>query len=229
MTKGLHKNSLRKGEPNKWMVDDARMELIQQIKAEVERRIQQIKDAIERESDAEMETYFSGKVISLEEFDFFLSNLEKEEKSIEGLEEYASQIVAELVPSLGQKHLDGSYVGGIRDYFSREELIGLVKAGAKWKMEQSELSCEGLDEEMERFMSNLTEKKGVFPPLTRLGFRAIARHFAQWQKERMLNEAVKGQVIDDGGDFKLVVPSLHTILKGTEDGEMLKLIIIKED
>ena len=38
MTKGLHKNSLRKGEPNKWMIDDAKMKLIQQIKAEVERR-----------------------------------------------------------------------------------------------------------------------------------------------------------------------------------------------
>lgn len=38
MTKGLHKGSLRKVDnPHQWMIDDARMELIQQIKAEVER------------------------------------------------------------------------------------------------------------------------------------------------------------------------------------------------
>ena len=43
MTKGLHKNSLRKVDnPHQWMIDDARMELIQQIKAEVERLKQEI-------------------------------------------------------------------------------------------------------------------------------------------------------------------------------------------
>jgi len=52
---------------------------------------------------------------------------------------------------------------------------------------------------------------------------------AIWQKEQMMKEAVKGQVIDDGGDFKLIVPALHTILKNTEDGEMFKLIFIKEE
>jgi len=38
MTKGLHKGSLRKVDnPHQWMIDDAKMELIQQIKAEVEK------------------------------------------------------------------------------------------------------------------------------------------------------------------------------------------------
>ena len=45
MTKGLHKNSLRKVDnPHQWMIDDARMELIQQIKAEVEKRIKRNKE-----------------------------------------------------------------------------------------------------------------------------------------------------------------------------------------
>lgn len=53
--------------------------------------------------------------------------------------------------------------------------------------EESEkpMNQEGLEEEMERFMSNLTEQKGVFPPLTRLGFKAIARHFAKWGAEHL--------------------------------------------
>ena len=38
MTKGLHKNSLRKVDnPHQWMIDDARQKVIQQIRAEVER------------------------------------------------------------------------------------------------------------------------------------------------------------------------------------------------
>ena len=48
------------------------------------------------------------------------------------LDEAAGIIVAQLVPTLGQKNEDGSYVKGTRDYFSRDELIGLVKAGAEW-------------------------------------------------------------------------------------------------
>ena len=36
--KGLHKNSLRKGDnPHQWMIDDARQKVIRQIRAEVER------------------------------------------------------------------------------------------------------------------------------------------------------------------------------------------------
>ena len=50
-----------------------------------------------------------------------------------GLDEAAERIVVSLVPTFGQKYEDGSYVKGIRDYFSRDEFIGLVKAGAEWK------------------------------------------------------------------------------------------------
>lgn len=65
------------------------------------------------------------------------------------LDEAAGVIVAQLVPTLGQKNEDGSYVKGTRDYFSRDELIGLVKAGVEWLAEQGvvlnlsidELSC----------------------------------------------------------------------------------------
>ena len=52
------------------------------------------------------------------------------------LDEAAERIVVSLVPTFGQKYEDGSYVKGIRDYFSRDEFIGLVKAGAEWMAEQ---------------------------------------------------------------------------------------------
>ena len=114
--------------------------------------------------------------------------------------------------------------------------------------------CEELEEEMERFMSNLTEKKGVFPPLTRLGFRAIARHFAQWQKEKdaelieiayndgitigktkqkeqMMEGAVEGKV-SYYADVHYVITNesqLSARLKQFQDGDKVKIIIFKEE
>lgn len=58
-----------------------------------------------------------------------------------GIDEAAERIVVSLVPTLGQKYEDGSYVQGTRDYFSRDELIGLVKAGAEWMAGQG-VTCE---------------------------------------------------------------------------------------
>ena len=67
---------------------------------------------------------------------------EQIQKLPDNLDEAAEEIVIKLVPTLGQKYDDGSYVGGIRDFFSREELIGLVIAGAKWMAEQG-ITCNG--------------------------------------------------------------------------------------
>ena len=121
MTKGLHKDSLRKVDnPHQWMIDDARMELIQQIKAEVERLYDGEAPAHDQQCDFD-DGYFTG----IDAISKFLDTL------------------------------------------------------------QEQPVCEGLKEETERFMSNLTEKKGVFPPLTRLGFKAIARHFAKWGAEHL--------------------------------------------
>ena len=131
--------------------------IIETIRAEIERLKGQL---IRGACAAQIQMETSCKDEAYDEMLSFLDTLEEEPVEVE-LEEYASQIVAKLVPSLGQKYPDGRYVGGIRDYFSREELIGLVKAGAKWKKEQSELSCEGLEEEMIAW-----HKKHLAPALT---------------------------------------------------------------
>jgi len=107
--------------------------------------------------------------------------------------------------------------------FNREHRVEVFKLLDSLKFQPV---CEELEEEMERFMSNLTEKKGVFPPLTRLGFRAIVRHFAQWQKEQMMKEAVEGVVIsisDNGWESIRISKKIH------ECGDKVKLIFIKEE
>ena len=66
-----------------------------------------------------------------------MERLEKIQPSLSSdIDEAAERIVVSLVPTFGQKYEDGSYVQGTRDYFSRDELIGLVKAGAEWMEER---------------------------------------------------------------------------------------------
>ena len=43
---------------------------------------------------------------------------------------------------------------------------------------------EDLEKEINEYISILTERRGDFPKLTKLGFRTIARHFANWQKQK---------------------------------------------
>jgi hypothetical protein len=81
MTKGLHKNSLRKVDnPHQWMIDDARMELIQQIKAEIER----LKKAQEVSEDKDYAQYeldvACGYDMACDDILSRLSDLEKSEK-----------------------------------------------------------------------------------------------------------------------------------------------------
>lgn len=59
-----------------------------------------------------------------------------EEPASENLKEAANEIVNKAIPPLAQKHKDGTYVGGIRDYFDRKEFVDLVKAGAEWQKQQ---------------------------------------------------------------------------------------------
>ena len=77
MTKGLHKDSLRKVDnPHQWMIDDARMGLIQQIKAEVERRIKRNKEEYAPDGLFEVQDNLA-KLLS------FLSNLDLEKPTIQ--------------------------------------------------------------------------------------------------------------------------------------------------
>lgn len=79
------------------------------------------------------------------------------------IDEAAERIVVSLVPTFGQKYEDGSYVQGIRDYFSRDELIGLVKAGAEWMAGQGWISVDERLPEMDEEVIVLTDELGTAP------------------------------------------------------------------
>lgn len=52
---------------------------------------------------------------------------------------------------------------------------------------------------------------------------------ANWQKQQMMNYAVDGEVINDHGTYSLIVPSLPIITRNMDEGDKVKVIIIKEE
>ena len=107
-----------------------------------------------------------------------------------------------------------------------------------------------LECDIENVWKNLSVK-GIFSS-TKEGFREIAYHFSNWKREQyvkdifnakedgyrlgkatmkrqMLDEAVDGRLVDDGGDMLLVVPSLPIITRKMDDGDKVKIIVVKEE
>lgn len=143
-------------------------ELIQKIRAEIERR----KKAIHS-------TLFNDEYNDLLSF---LDTLQEQEVKPDELEKAAIKYCP-----------DDAYPFA-SDIINKEVRKAFI-AGWKAKEESEKpMNQDGLEEEMERFMSNLTEKKGVFPPLTRLGFKAVARHFAKWGAEHRGSSEIQNEL-----------------------------------
>ena len=124
MTKGLHKDSLRKVDnPHQWMIDDARMELIQQIKAEVE-RLKGICTAQIKVNPGQTFPF----VMEMTGYDKLLSFLSDLEKSLPTQDAGGSS----EIPKDLEEAAD--------EYFKNPENSWVVKdifiAGAKWQKEQ---------------------------------------------------------------------------------------------
>lgn len=106
-------------------------------------------------------------------------------------------------------------------------------------LEKEEKPIEGLEEEITEFISNNYEVD-YYEGLKHLGeylhtydVEEIARHFAQWQKEQMMKEAVEGYVDKDfivtEGPFYFIRSVNLDLPNGFKEGDKVKLIIVKED
>ena len=176
MSKGLHKNSLREGEPNKWIVEDT----IEQIRAEVERRKL---DGLEHGL-----TFVPTAMQSLLEF---LDTLQ-EQPVCEGLEEEIESYISENgnIP----------YLASIARHF------------AQWQKEKdNEVADKALT-------MSIKLQEGWYAKGIADGEKSM--------KEQMMKNAVEGEVIDDG---EVVVPALRTILSKMDDGDKVRIVIVKED
>ena len=205
MTKGLHKDSLRKGEPNKWIVED----IIEKIRAEIERLkgicTAQIKANPGQTFPFVMEMTGYDKLLS------FLSTFESEkpmnleddlEEEIKRYGEKnmfnipAFQQVARHFAEWGAEHSGSSeiqnFLNELADYARRqvEELLPVIK-------KYNDYSEEQIEELRTHLMAMFLEGAG-------------------WQKEQMLKEAVP----------------FYEILEAVPPGpgrETVRIIIVKED
>ena len=100
------------------------------------------------------------------------------------------------------------------------------KGGELW--EGKEQPSEELEEEIKRYLQEEHDRDTTV--------RDVARHFANWQKEQELKDAVEGKVVELGETYKDLTISvegkeLNEALQplGVKDGDRVRIIIIKED
>ena len=125
----------------------------------------------------------------------------------EELEEAANEIVNKAIPPLAVKYKDGTYVGGIMDYFDRKEFIDLVKAGAKWQKTKDESTTEDLGDYINELSKQFSEVS--FAKLSRIAVRV-----AKWQLWQ-INEVLLSEVLPcfmHGGEADEVVAKLDEVL-----------------
>lgn len=85
--------------------------------------------------------------------------------------------------------------------------------------------CEGLEEEIVKVCDDFAfPLYGLADDYGRELVNKLARHFANWQKEQMMKEAVEGRVVDAG-----IFATYNTPVEYTHSGDKVKLIVIKEE
>lgn len=90
--------------------------------------------------------------------------------------------------------------------------------------EENPTTAEGFEEEIEDWIEYLRNSNGV-GDWTMGDILSTARHFAQWQKDQMMKEAVEG-VIAGTNQFCAV---LSIAREDFNKGDKVRVIIVKED
>ena len=143
--------------------------------------------------------------------------------------------------------------GLIQGYNNAKEIINSIKVEDVDLEEEVEKYFEGWEDDSEYNDAVKPDYTGVSVEEC----KDIARHFAAWQKlkdneeaqhglvvqtktqqmcyekgkadmkQQLKNEAVDGMLVDDGGEMLLVVLSLPTITRSMDDGDKVKVLILK--
>lgn len=107
---------------------------------------------------------------------------------------------------------------------------GMIQKWASLE-EKSEKPIEGLEKEIKKCWqewvspSNKQNVEGVLPFSE---FAFYARHFAKWQKEQLMSEAVEGEVLDLGINY-LDLSLIDAEKIGIKESDKVRIIIVKED
>ena len=216
MTKGLHKNSLRKGDnPHQWMIDDAKMGLIQTIRAEVERLKKKEIELMEN-STKKYGDYPPSSDIMLVAYQNVLSFLDT-------LQE---QPVCDNLP--GFENEPNGIPG--KDFVPVDWVETLANYGV-WKIVKEQPVCEELKVEAEKYVGN----QYGYELECQADLKDRIEHIrdfiagAKWQREQMMKEALNGEIMTNG--FYPYEPRVVAPFPSCpyEFGTEVKVIVIKED
>ena len=229
MTKGLHRNSLRKGEPNRTIVED----IIEQIKAYVESRKNTAETIRERDICIDI----------IEVIDYIQEKSEKPTLQEQPVKDF---------PTTDEE---------MQHFLATHKPVQVPDKykTADWIFKEQPV-CDGLEEEIERYIR--FNGNGYSVVLDDDDLRKLARHFAQWQREKdnkeadkalttsiklqegwyakgiadgeksmreqMLREAVEGMVVGSVGT-KQWVESNYLDNNIGKHGDKVRIIIVKEE
>ena len=52
---------------------------------------------------------------------------------------------------------------------------------------------------------------------------------ARWERDQMMKNSVDGKIVDDGCEYQVIIPALPVILREFDDGDKVRVIVIKEE
>lgn len=107
----------------------------------------------------------------------------------------------------------------------KAQIKGMAIRSAEYLTKHSQPASEDLEQEIDRFFNT----EGI--PVTVGALRDTARHFAQWQKEQMMRDAIDAAIVEvtvgrTGSDLDLLISIPESL--GLKDGDEVKVIINKE-
>lgn len=119
-----------------------------------------------------------------------------------------------------------------------DEKIALVKQRGTWdgvdvdkymdevrgREPENPMNQEGLEEEINRLWESFADEMEGPHNLFDI-YARLARHFANWQKEQMMKDAVEGEVVKDINN-KLSVTAKNVNLDKFKFGEKVRVIVI---
>lgn len=113
------------------------------------------------------------------------------------------------------------------DYRFLSEIEELIKSS------QEETVSEDLEEEIKTCFLNNTCKVSEISVCSFAAFGRIARHFAEWQKEKMMAKAIRGRVsVNVESNYHRLIYGcwdMDDALENCNEGDRVKVIVIKEE
>lgn len=201
------------------------------LKAEIEKHIKGIKDAAERFTPNL--GFFDAKLSGIYDVTAIIDSLQQEqtvEKTSYETQKYTPspfvsiEDVARVQFASHAKVFDKKRKA-VFDWEQFKEVVGIFYSfGKKDSIEtkEKEQPLEGLEEEIKKYIEEYGYERGE----DKLLIAIVARHFAEWQKAKMMEKAAEGEYGYFSNASKTILPSGKLNLK---EGDKVRILILKAE